>query len=187
MNTIKEWLLGLYVASTVVSTVAFAGHDDIITRLAVENARISPDEAIALVTKHYPGTLKEFRVEDDEDELIYEINLIDPDAKEEIELEVSAQSGKIVREDRDALNSWFSFRNISGKKKYQYLLQNKITLQSAIAEAQKIEPGVLIEAELEQEKGVVFFEIKMITDKGKRKVIVDLDSGKPIPVTRYRH
>ena len=185
MKMLKEWLMGFYLVSTIASTVAYANHEDIITRLAIENATIQPDVAIATVTSKYKGKLKEFELEDHDDKLVYEISLIDAEAGEEIRLEMSAESGEIIKEERSSIGSWFS-RSWRSKEKYQRLQESEVTLQDAVAKAQKIEPGVLMEVELEQEKGVVFFEVKLITNKGKRKVIVDLTSGKPIPVTKQQ-
>lgn len=178
MRILKEVILGLLL----VSTAVVAGQDDIITRLAIENARFKPEQAIEKVLKEHKGALSEFSVEDDDDRILYEFTLIDREKGVEVELEMSAETGEILDKDQERIRSWRSSTKKFGKKKYQLLFDGKVTLESAVAEAKKLVPGTLVEAELEQEKGVIFFEIEILTDNGVRKVIVDLQSGKLIPV-----
>ncbi|WP_062269550.1 PepSY domain-containing protein [Endozoicomonas arenosclerae] len=175
MRLLKEVILGLFL----VSTAALAGQDDVIARLAIENAKIKPEEAIQKITDKYPGYLSEFGIDDEDGAMVYEFTVVDSREGVELELIMDAESGKIWLDEKDRISS-----NKLKTRKYQLLMNSGVTLQKAVEEAIKVVPGVLMEAELEQEKGIVFFEIELLTDKGERKVIVDLQSGKPIPVTR---
>ncbi|KEQ17820.1 PepSY domain-containing protein [Endozoicomonas numazuensis] len=175
MKLLKEAVLGLFL----VSTAALAGQEDVLLRLALENAKIKPEQAIQKITDRYSGFLSEFGIDDEDGSMVYEFTIIDPQDSVELEVIMDADSGKIWLDEKDAISS-----NALKRKKYQLLMNSGMTLKKAVDEAQKIVPGQLVEAELEQEKGIVFFEIELLTDKGERKVIVDLQSGKPIPVTR---
>lgn len=175
MGLLKEAILSLFM----VSTAVLAGQDDVVLQLAIENAKIKPEQAIMQIADRYPGHLSEFGIDDEDGSMVYEFTIIDPEDSVELEVIMDAESGKIWLDDKDSLSS-----KALKRKKYQLLMNSGMTLKKAIDEAKKIVPGQLLEAELEQEKGIVFFEIELLTDKGVRKVIVDLQSGKPIPVTR---
>ncbi len=182
MKALKEILLGLYV----VSTAALAGQDDVIARLAIESAKIKPEQAMEIVSQKYDGKLSEFSLDDNDadDSMVYEVSVIDQKAGVKIEVNVDPNTGKVIEVERESIRSWYNDDDFD-KKKYSQLFEGT-TLQSAVAAAKKVAPGVLLEAELEHEKGVVFFETELLTDKGVQKVIVDMRSGKPIPVaTRH--
>ncbi len=175
MKALKEIILGLYL----VSTAALAGQDSVITSLAIEKAQVKPEQAMEIVSKQYSGKLSEFSVDDrDHDhKMVYELEVVDQTRGEKIEVSVDPDTGAIQEQERDRFSS----------RKYGSFF-NGITLEKAVAEAKKMVPGTLLEAELEHEKGVVFFEIELMTDQGVRKVIVDVETGKPIPVaTRNFH
>ena len=175
MRLLKEVVLGFFL----VSTAALAGQDDVLLRLAIENAKIKPEQAIQKVVDQYPGNLSEFEIDDEDGAMIYEFKVIDHKKGVELELMMDAETGRTWLDDKDTIPS-----NILKLKKYQLLMNSGVTLQKAVDEARKLVQGLLINVELEQEKGIVFFEIEFLTEKGERKVIVDLQSGKPIPVTR---
>lgn len=175
MRLLKEVILGLFL----VSTAALAGQDDVVMQLAIDNAKIKPEQAIVKIADHYPGYLSGFGIDDEDGKMVYEFGIIDPEDSVELEVIMDADSGKVWLDEKDALTS----KTLKGKK-YQLLMNSGMTLEKAVEEAKKVVPGQLLEAELVQEKGIVFFEIELLTDEGDRKVIVDLQSGKPIPVTR---
>ena len=184
MKLVKEMILGLYV----ISTAALAGQDDVITRLAIEKAKIKPEQAMEIISKQYSGSrLSEFSVDDDDstDRMVYEFNIIDKVAGEKIEVTVDPETGNITEQERESIRSWYKKDQSFDKKKYQQLFEGT-TLQEAIAEAKKVVPGVLLEAELEHEKGIVYFETELLTPKGVQKVIVDMATGRPIPIAN-RH
>ena len=182
MKMLKELILGLYV----VSTAALAGQDDVIARLAIERAEVKPDQAMALVEQQYPNSrIVEFSLDDDDDhpQMRYELKVVDPKASQTIELYVDAATGLVTEDERENYGSWFSKED---KHKYQQLMKGT-TLQQAVAEAQKVAPGILLEAELESEKGIVYFETEILTNTALEKVVVDLSTGKPIPVVSGQH
>ncbi|WP_448216962.1 PepSY domain-containing protein [Endozoicomonas sp. 2B-B] len=175
MRLLKEAILGLFL----VSTAALASQEDVLLQLAIENAKIKPEQAIEKISDRYSGHLSEFGIDDEDGRMVYEFAIVDPEDSVELEVIMDADSGKVWLDEKDRLSS-----KTLKRKKYQLLMNSGMTLKKAIDEAKKIVPGQLMEAELEQEKGIVFFEIELLTDKGVRKVIVDLQSGRPIPVTQ---
>ena len=183
MKALKEIILG----SCLLSTVALADQDSVIMQLALENAKVKPAQAMETALITAPGYLSEFNVDDDHDRLIYELEVINPENGRKTEIEIDAETGEVIETDEEGADGWNRSGQRFTKKKYQSLVSSEVTLQSAVEKAKELSPGLLVEAELEQEKGVVYFEIEMIDNQGKKKVIVDVASGRTIPVNKGRY
>lgn len=59
----------------------------------------------------------------------------------------------------------------------KYTAQAKISLTDAIAKANEKVPGTPVEAELDRDRGVIVFKIKILNDNQLTKVLVDPQTG----------
>lgn len=59
----------------------------------------------------------------------------------------------------------------------KYAEQAKISLADAIAKANEKVPGTPVEAELDRDRGVIVFKVKILNEKQLTKVLVDPQTG----------
>lgn len=175
MTRLKSVLSGICLLFLSLTTSA---GDPAILSLAIENANVKPDQAMAKVLNEYAGRLVEFSVDDDRNQLVYEISLIDQQKGEEIEVAVDASDNSITETDRDRISDWDSSTGKFGREKYRALFDSKVTMEDAVNEARRLVSGIVKDVELESGAGLIYFEVELITDEGVKKVAVDLKSGK---------
>ncbi len=185
MSLFKNILIGL----VFVSVSAFAEDDEMILRLALQSAALQPEQVMEQSLEKYPGFIEEFSIDEEDGRMIYEISIISPETGRRTEIEIDMLSGKTLEVEEEKIRSWNATDKTFSKARYQQLVSSKVSLQTAVSEAQKLFPGQLIEAELEDEKGIVFFEIEMLSEDNLKTIVVDIKTGKPIPVARghYGH
>ena len=183
MTLFRKMLVGL----AFVSAGAFAHESETLIRLAMQNAALQPEQVMAQTLEKYPGFIEEFSIDEEDDRMVYELSVINPETGRRTELEIDIVSGKTLETEEEKIRSWNAADKTFSGIKYQQLVNGQVTLQTAVEEAKKLTPGLLIEAELEEEKGIVFFEIELLAENSWKTVVVDIKTGKLIPVARGSH
>ncbi|WP_342543664.1 PepSY domain-containing protein [Paenisporosarcina sp. FSL H8-0542] len=143
-------------------------------------AKISSKEAEAIALKEVPGTVKESELEEEDGVLVYgfEVQTTSGDVKD---VKVNAKNGdifKVENEDNDEGDGEENDDNIKN-------LQKRASLSSKEAEAIALKevPGTVKDSELEDEDGVVVYDVEVKKSEGIIKgVKVDASSGKIIKV-----
>lgn len=173
------------VALVFTSLFALADNDDALTGFALQRANYSLDQAIEKVNASYQGHIIEFDVEDDNNQLSYEIEVIDLISEEKHKIELSLENGSVLKEKSSSIK-------VMGMDRLDD--DELLALEELQASDFKLRPMMnmlkdkykadILEFELENEKGITFYKFKLINEQGVERVLVDVKTGHVIPVMK---
>lgn len=125
---------------------------------------ISMDEATTIALNESGGKLKEMKLEKEDGRLIYEIELFNDEKDRNVEIDIDAKTGNIIKIDQDDDDDRSGVAATSKEA--------KISLEEANAAAVTDTPGTVEDVELDAEDGYYKIEV----DTGKNEVVMKVDS-----------
>lgn len=178
-------LLFAVVATLGVTHLSFAGYDksEIKSIIGiVGNSGITASQAITQVQSNYQGTVYDYELEDEDGMLFHEFKLIDVEEDVKRKIIISVHDGKVVSEESESLYSWFrEDDDVTAVKK---LSQNQYSILEAIEQIGLLSDDLLLDVELEDKQGVVYFEIEFFKSEEdeERELLVDSKTKSIIPL-----
>lgn len=170
---------------TLTSGLAMA-NDDFLSALALERAQFSPQQAIEKINTNFTGNIVEFELDDHKGKTVYEFEVIDFAQEQINKLKISSDDGTIVKNESKSMTILGVNRLDEEDRQALTALNNsEFDLNASILELSEKYDSQVIEFELENEKGITFYKFKLIGDTGITKVIVDVETGKAIPVMKH--
>ena len=174
------------VSSKVVITEREAiGHDDDDRdqAAALENAKISQDDAVAIAKKQFNGELHEIDIDEDDNRFMYDIEL--RSATEKAEFEIDVQTGEVLKFETEKLtnnNVAGSQNNVNNSsngsaatapqtKTSQLVISLDQAKQIALSKA----AGTVVKAELDEDDNV--YEIEIRNGKMEYDFEIDIKTG----------
>ncbi len=185
MNTLQKKLASLSVvtALTFGSASTFAD-DEAAELLQLKRTQFTAEKALEKVSEKYKGQILEIELDDKNDQLVYEVEVVDLDKEKVFELYVNPSNGEVALSETESL-TLLGFNRFDEDKlaALQSMKDNSFSLIGQLAKVKTEYPGVIKEAEFKQSKGVSYYKVKVLTHDGKRqKVILDAATGDMIPV-----
>jgi uncharacterized membrane protein YkoI len=149
-----------------------------------EKAKLTSKEAEAIALKEVPGTVKETELEDEDGVVVYgfEVQTTSGEVKD---VKVNAVNGDIFKIENDDNDEGDDEEDGEENDDSIKDLQKSASLSSIEAEviALKEVPGTVKDSELEDEDGVVVYDVEVKTSAGDIKgVKVDASSGEIVKV-----
>ncbi len=183
----KHQLLAAYLLgpALLLSPGAFAGdnHEDAaIIQLIAQKAQFAPEQALAKVTKDYPGVVYEYELDDEDNQIVYEFKLMDLTDNKKYKVKLSAINGALVSEKTSSISTWFQDKQ--DIRAMEQAKSNNFSLLDAVKLVKEKEEGFLVKAELENEKGINIYKLEFATPNGTRKWLIDVDNQDIVPVYR---
>lgn len=176
-------LLLLLITTVGVSQFCRADYDksEIDAILEIVNASGMPaTQAMKKVMSDYQGHLVDYELEDEDGVLFHELKLIDLDEDVERKVVISVHDGNVVSEKTEKLWSWFS--EDDDVKAVKKLVANQYSMLDAIEKLELAREDLLLDIELEDKQGVVYFEIEVFSGDEERELLVDSKTKSIIPV-----
>jgi len=180
-NLLAACLLG---PALLMSAGAFAGSQEnaAVAQLIEQRHQQGPKQILEKVTEQYAGVITSFELDDQDDVLIYEVTVIDLNNNLKRRLIYDAQTTLLLNAKEIAMTGWFNDnKNIKAIEEIQ---ETGFSMIKALEIVQSQHPGFLVEAELENKKGINLFEIELATPEGKQNWLVDISTQDLIPVYR---
>ena len=178
----------LIAATAIVFTsfTAMADSDDALTAFAMQNASFTLDQAVAKMDTNYPGIITEFEMDDHKGQAVYEIESINLKKEEKSKIKLSAVDGAVTKEKVKSLSTLgVSHLDDDELLALQMVTKSNFSLQTTINNIRAKYKAQIIEFELENEKGITFYKFKLIGEMGRKYVIVDVKTGKMLPVANH--
>lgn len=178
-------LLFAVVATLGVAHFSFAGYDKSEVQSILEivgNAGITASQAIRKAESGYPGIVYDYELEDEDGILFHEIKLIDVEEDVKRKVIISVHDGKVVSEESESLYSWFKEDDsVTAVKK---LVKNQYSILEAIEQVGLLSDDLLLDVELEDKQGVVYFEVEFFKagDDEEQELLVDTKTKSIIPL-----
>ncbi|PKH60969.1 hypothetical protein CXF83_15735 [Shewanella sp. Choline-02u-19] len=164
------------------SISAFAGQeDDALAALALQRANYTLEQAIEKVSTDYAKHIVEFEIDDHDNQATYDIEAINLETKEKHNIELSLADGAILKHKTQNSLSRLDDDDLLA---LQELQASKFNLRATIAQLQLKYSADVFEFELKNKKGITFYKFKLMGDQGLTRVIVDVTTGKAIPVMK---
>lgn len=153
-----------------------------VAQLIEQRHQQGPKQILEKVAEHYPGVITRFELDDQNDLLVYELEVIDLTASLKRKLVYDAETTLLISARETAMTGWFNDnKNIKAIEKIQ---DSGFSMIKALEVVQSQHPGFLVEAELANKKGINLFEIELATPEGKQNWLVDISTQDLIPVYR---
>ncbi|GAC13911.1 hypothetical protein [Aliiglaciecola lipolytica] len=165
------------------SSLNWAGSSDKEMALAMDTINrsgITASQSIVMVQNKFSGVVYDYELDEKDDRLVHEIKLIDLDADVKRKITLSADDGSVIKEEWERLFSWFIEEdNVKAAKK---LVANNYSMLQAIALIAINTDSLVLDVELEDKQGIVYFEIETYGPDGEKEMLVDSKSKTIIPV-----
>ena len=176
---IRMAILALVALIVIIPSLAMAGgrdHGDLYLQMkqAIEKSGKSALDVAGDILKTYPGHMVGFEAEVRRDKLIYEYKVMQPAEKRELEVKVNAIDGQVIDIENDRLD-----RDLPRTEKE---MEGVVVFSEAWRKAEEMFGRYVVEAELEEEHGRLFYEFEILESFRDSKVLIDARTGNPIPV-----
>lgn len=149
--------LPLLLGSLAAMTPAVAKDSAAQVQALIAQTKITLPQAVEAALAAVPGKAVDAQLDDDKGVARYEVEVITPQGHS-VEVWVNATSGSAAQHEDDGM---------AKRKDRQRLEASKISLQQAIAAAQKHTPGTVVDAELGSDWGRDAFAVDLLTPQGQ--------------------
>ncbi len=172
-------VIGASIILSLSAGMAFAKeHDketqkDVATINAVRGATLRLADAIVLTERHTNGRAVEAETENEDGKVFYEIKTISGGHVHETEMDM--QNGNILKSESEGLLS--RIKDVIDRDEYKSALGAKVSLATAVKNAEQAFGGVAMEADFEAEEDANFYEIKLVGKNGIMLVAVNAVDG----------
>ncbi len=153
-----------------------------VAELIEQHQQQGPKQILEQVSEQYAGVITNFELDDDNGQLIYKVEVIDLNNNTKHNLIFDAHSKAQISAKQIAITGWFNDNN--NIKAVEQIQENGFSIIKALEVVQAQHPGFLVEADLDNKKGINLFEIELATPAGKQNWLVDISTQDLIPVYR---
>lgn len=168
------------------SLSVFADNDDALATLAVQRANFSLEQAVAKVSSDYAAQIVELEIDEHKMQAVYEIEAYNIDKQEKYKVELSLEDGSVLKEKKKSIKL-LGMNRLDDDEQFalQELQKSEFKLAETIVLLQKKYSADIFEFELENKKGITFYKFKLMGEQGSQKAIVDVQTGKIIPMIKH--
>ncbi|GLQ32027.1 PepSY domain-containing protein [Litoribrevibacter albus] len=171
-------MLGFIAVSTPVSA------DGEAELLQMKRTPVSVEPALIAINDAFPGLIYELELDEHRGQLVYDAEVVNLKDGTLYEVMYRPVSGNVeLKETENISLLGFNRFNKAELHALELMEQHKYSLIDQLAKVKANYPGAIREVELESDKGVSYYKIKLISPEGvRRKVILDTENGEMIPV-----
>lgn len=164
---------------TLLSFIATAS-DEGLSQLALQQAHFPIEKAVEEVKNNYPGLITEVKFDDYNYQSVFEVDVINQEKNVKHELKFSTADGLLLKEEKTRLST-AGYSHIDDKflAKLTQLEKSNIDLLASINTIQGEYRSKIVEIELENKKGMTFYEVELSNGS---ELILDIVTGKIIPI-----
>jgi uncharacterized membrane protein YkoI len=187
----KKFNLGFLVTAIAFSGIAVANdhQEDILHVMALKASSTTISQLAPMIQKSAPGIVTEIELDDtDNNVLAYEFEVVDLEAGNRHELNFAIDDQTLINQESTSLTHFFFNSLESEEQSAIEAVQNaKFDILAVIPELENKHNAHVIEVELEEKKGIVFYEVKLFSStQGKHKLLIDIETGEEFPVHHKR-
>lgn len=150
-------------------------------QLLSQTPHVTPITVMQDLEQRFPGVIAQFNAVFDQGELIYEIEILNPQNNSVTELEVRGKDGILLRHETEKLAP----EDHNEFKAALKVIEHKQTFSELIQQAMQQHQAFLVEAQLDRDLGINYLELELSTADGKQKLAFDIDQQKPLPLLTW--
>ncbi|NMH66196.1 PepSY domain-containing protein [Shewanella salipaludis] len=140
-----------------------------------------PMQVMLQLEQHYPGVITQFDIDVQNGELIYEFNMLDPDAKTTVGFAFKAADGSLLEQKVAKLES----DDLEELAAVTLMRQQKLQFSQLVTLATGDLDAYLIEAQLDHDLGISYLELKLLSAAGRHKLAFDIANLRPLPLLKW--
>ncbi|WP_019612883.1 PepSY domain-containing protein [Psychromonas ossibalaenae] len=169
---------------TLISFMTTANNDGL-SELALKRADFSIEQAVEKITNNFPGKITELKLDDYNHQSVFEVEVINEQEEIKHELKLSTADGSLLKDERTSLSTvGISSLDDKDRNMLNQLDTSKFNLQASISSVQEEYGSSVVALELENKKGITFYEIELLNDK---ELIIDVVTGEVVMLTNRFH
>lgn len=180
----KFFKTGLIASLLTMAGVAHADNDAALSLMALQSGNTSLVELAPEVRKVSQGVVTEIELDDYRDQTFaFQFKVIDLAEGYEHEMKYSVQDGSLLKHETESLTTLgFSDLDQEDQVAIEQVQQAKFDIFDKIVELETKYKAKMIEAELENKKGIVFYEVELASaETGHQKLLINVATGEEIP------
>ncbi|MFC3150249.1 PepSY domain-containing protein [Litoribrevibacter euphylliae] len=184
MNKVSVLLISV---PTMLATVSFsvaANADEAAELIHMKRSNLSIEPALVAISDKFPGQINEVELDDHKNQFVYEAEVVNLSEGKLHEVVYNPLTGMVELKETENI-SLLGFNRFDDEelKALKSMDAKQFSLLGQLAKVKQSHPGLVREVELENEKGVSYYKIKLMSPDGvRKKVILDTENGEMIPV-----
>lgn len=182
MNAMQKTLgtVGLLTGALLAAPLLAGDREEAAVALyAIERSGITAARALELAEQAVGGTAYEYELDDDDGALYHEVDLMDLERQVKHELKIAVSDGAITREE-EKVDCGLVCKD-DDVRAAQALQDAGYSLRQAVESHAGGDKELLEEIEVELKSGVRYIKLESIGPGGEKDLLIDIDSGQPIP------
>lgn len=146
-----------------------------------QGQHIAPITMMKNVEAHFSGVISEFAIEKDNKQIVYEVDVINPDNNSITKLTLQSNNGNIIEQKTQPLNK----DDADKLKAVQKMKAESLSLSQIVQKIIKNHSAYLVEAEVDHDLDINYLELELLNNNGKQKIAFDIDHQKPLPLLTW--
>lgn len=141
---------------------------------------LAPRRLIAKVEQQFPGVVTQFSISTKQQQVQYDIQLIEPITKTSHLLLLNAHDGVLLKQQDQRLDSEDTLLRV-----VQHLQQQQLQFSQILNQALAHKQGKLIAAKLDRGLGISYVELKLLNANGSERLAYDIDHQRQLPLLKW--
>ncbi|MGL5046245.1 MAG: hypothetical protein ACRC6S_01340 [Shewanella sp.] len=171
----RLWLLGFMLVSGI-ATAAQGMYS-----MFASGYYVPPLSLMQQLETGFSGVIAEFHTEEQEGELVYQFELINPLANSITRFEYRARDGKLLKQKASKVGA----DDLGELEAARLIAKKDQKFSGLIAKATQGHKAFLTEATLDHDLGISYLELKLLNDTGKFKLAFDIENLQPLPLLQW--
>lgn len=182
MNLKKTGLAAIVVAA---GFTPFLLADDMeeaaVALYAINKSGIDINRALAIAEQRIAGVVYEYELDEHDDLLVHEFKIADFEAAKKYKIKVAVSDGSVVEQSDEKMKCGKLVCKDDDGKSARALQASEYSLSKALSQLELSAQHLVLEAELEFERGVRYMKLEVVGPDGERDILVDIATGQIIP------
>ncbi|MCH1919905.1 hypothetical protein L9G15_10715 [Shewanella sp. A3A] len=141
---------------------------------------LAPRRMIAQVEQQFPGVVTQFSISTQQQQVQYDIQLIEPITKTCHLLLLNAHDGALLQQQDQSLDSHNELLHL-----VQHLQQQQVQFSQLLNQALAHKQGKLVSAKLDRGLGISYIELKLLNADGSERLAYDIDHRRQLPLLKW--
>lgn len=148
---------------------------------AINQSGIDINRALETAEQAVPGVVYEYELDEHDERLVHEFEIADFAAQKKYKVRVAVSDGSVIQQSDKKMKCGKLVCKDDDGKAARALEASGYSLRQALTQLELPPQQLLLEAELEFERGVRYMKLEVVGPEGERDILVDIATGQIIP------
>ncbi|QIB64278.1 PepSY domain-containing protein [Kineobactrum salinum] len=148
---------------------------------AINKSGIDISRALDIAEQKIAGVVYEYELDEHDELLVHEFEIADFEAEKKYKIKIAVNDGSVVEQSDEKMKCGKLVCKDDDGKSARALQASEYSLRKALTQLELPPRQLLLEAELEFERGVRYMKLEVVGPDGERDILVDIATGQIIP------